>query len=118
MDRETMQERTRLFAIRVVNLVRKLPKDTVSTVLARQLLRAATSVGANYAEASHASSRKHFISTMEIAQREARETMYWLKLIIGLDLVSQKRLDPLLNECDELVAIFTKSIVTAKKRHD
>lgn len=55
---------------------------------------------------------------MEIAQREARETMYWLKLIIGLDLISNKRLEPLLNECDELVAIFTKSIVTAKKRHD
>jgi four helix bundle protein len=118
VDREALQERTRQFAIRVVKMVRVLPKDTASTVLARQLLRAATSVGANYAEASHASSRKHFITTMEIAQREARETMYWLKLIIGLDLISPKRLDPLLKECDELVAILTKSIITAKKRHE
>lgn len=88
----------------------------MSLVLGRQLVKSGTSIGANYREAARASTKRHFVTTLEIAQREASETDYWLTLLAESDLLPSKRLEPLRHECHELIAILTASIRTAKKR--
>jgi len=112
--REALEKRILNFAVRVIRLVRKLPNDRVSDVIARQLLKSATSIGANYAEASRASSRKHFISILEIAQREAGETVYWLNLIAEARLMRINLLAPLIQESEEILAILTAATRTSK----
>lgn len=92
-----------------------MPKDLVGNTLGRQVLKSGTSIGANYAEAVHASSRRHFITLIEIATREARETLYWLDLLADSGTFPTEQLSDLQSECKELVAIFTASGRTAKK---
>lgn len=112
-----MLERTKSFAMQVVRLVASLPNDNVANVLGRQCLKSGTSVGANYREALHASSKKHFITTLEIVQREAEETLYWLDLIADAKLTDPGRLATARRECGELLAIVTASIRTARKNN-
>ncbi len=79
MTREEMVERTKSFALRIIQLVAKLPKSDVGRVIGRQLLRSGTSIGANYREAARSGTKKHFTSILTIALREADETLYWLE---------------------------------------
>ncbi len=95
------------FAKRIVRLVNALPRTVAGNVIARQLMRSGTSVGANIEEAQAASSAKEFTRRMEIAQSEAREVLYWLRLIAECELVSTVRLADLIREADELVRIIT-----------
>ena len=95
------------FATRIVRLVNFLPKTVAGNVIARQVMRAGTSVGANIEEAQAASSAKEFARRMEIAQSEAREVLYWLRLISECEMVSKARLHDLIQEADELVRIVT-----------
>ena len=81
MNRLEMAERTKKFALRVIRLVDSLPETKVSRTLGGQLLRAGTSIGANYREASRAGIKKHFTSILTISLREADETLYWLELL-------------------------------------
>ena len=111
-----MVKRTKAFALRIIKLVSALPKNTVGNVIGKQILRSGTSIGANYREAIRASSRKHFISTIQIVEREADETLYWLELLIEAQIMEQRKLQPLLDECDELLAIITATARTAKRR--
>jgi four helix bundle protein len=104
--------RTKNFARRVIKLYIALPKDTLAQVLGRQVLRAGTSVGANYREANRARSKAEFISKVGDCLKEADETVYWLELLAEESVVPQPRLSPLLQEANELVAIF----VTISKR--
>ncbi len=115
MDQEELKQRTKTFSIRVIRLVSALPKDRVGDVLGRQLLKSGTSIGANYREALRASSRRHFVTTLEIAQREAEETLYWPELIAESQVLAAKRLVDLQRECNELIAILTQTIRTTKK---
>ena len=116
MNSKELQLRTKKFALRIIRLVAALPKTRLGDVLGRQLLRSGTSVGANYREALLASSRKHFISTLEIVLREADESLYWLELILESEAVKPNRLGPLISECHELVSIFAATIRTTKGR--
>ena len=100
-------ERTFRFATRVVRLVNALPRTVAGDVIARQVMRAGSSVGANVEEAQAASSAKEFSRRMEIAQSEAREVLYWLRLIAECELAPKSRLAELLQEADELVCIIT-----------
>ena len=100
-------ERSFRFATRVVRLVNVLPRTVAGDVIARQVMRAGGSVGANVEEAQAASSKKEFSRRMEIAQSEAREVLYWLRLVAECGLVPKKRLAELLQEADELVRIIT-----------
>jgi len=94
-----IEERTYQFALRIVRLCRSLDeKPGVSRTLGRQLIRAGTSVGANVEEAHAAQSRPDFISKMSIALKEARETRFWLRLIVDSELVTKELLTPLLGE--------------------
>ncbi len=115
MDRLEMENRTRRFALRIIGLVSRLPDGRVGDVLGRQILKSGTSIGANYSEAARASSRRHFISIVEIAAREAAETLYWLKLLSDSETVKPDRLADLTDECTQLLAILTASGRTAKR---
>jgi len=118
MTSDDLRERTKLFAIRIVKLVSALPMDRVGDVLGKQLLKSGTSLGANYREALRGSSRRHFITLLEIAQREADETLYWLEIIRDTGLINSHRLTEIISECRELLAIFTTTIVNTKQRVD
>lgn len=100
-------ERSFRFATRIVQLVNSLPRTVAGNVIARQVMRAGSSVGANVEEAQAASSKKEFSRRMEIAQSEAREVLYWLRIVAECGLVPKSRLADLLREADELVRIIT-----------
>lgn len=95
------------FAARIVRLVNALPRTVAGSVIARQVMRAGTSVGANIEEAQAASSKKEFARRMEIAQSEAREVLYWLRLTGECELISTERLSDLIREANEIVSIVT-----------
>ena len=105
------------FACDIVRLYQALP-PRVPPVIARQLLRSGTSIGANLEEAKPAQSRKDLISKFTIALKEARETSYWLRLMEATSLAPGSLLGPCLKEANELVAILTVSVVRLKQRQD
>jgi four helix bundle protein len=114
--REELETRTKRFALDVIEEVERLGNGVVQWVLGRQLLRAATSIGSNYREACRAESRADFIHKIAVVEKEASETCYWLELFVESRKGSPERLEPLLAEARELLAIFTASGRTAKSR--
>jgi four helix bundle protein len=111
-----IRERTFEFAVRVTKLCRGLkPADLASRVIARQLLRAGTSVGANIEEAQASHSRADFACKCGIALKEARETHYWLRLLVATDTIPQPRLADIIAECNELIAVLTTIVKKAKQ---
>ena len=93
-----------------------LPRKKSADVIGRQLLKSATSIGANYRSARRARSHADFISKMNIALEEADETVYWLEMALDSGLANEDTIAGLLKEANELTAIFTSSVKTAKKR--
>jgi four helix bundle protein len=116
MDRNEMTERVMLFGVAIVKLCSALPNNTIGWVLGKQLLKSGTSVGANYCEALRSSSQAHFVSIIEIAQRECAETKYWLALLRRSEVLDPSRLVELEDECDQLLRILTATSRTAKQR--
>ncbi len=115
MNQQELKRRTKLFALKVIQLVEKLPSTPTAKVIGRQLLRSGTSPGANYRSACRARSRLDFISKMGIVEEEIDETMYWLELLIEAGVMTPDSLDELMKEADELLAIIVTSIRTAKR---
>lgn len=112
-------DRTFNFATRIVNLCKVLDEDPgVARTLSKQLIRSGTSIGANVEESQAAQSTADFINKLEIALKEARETRYWLRLIIASELVPENRLLPLLGETDELIKIIAAIIVSTKQNRN
>ena len=114
--RETMYERTMDFSVRIINMVRCMPKGVAERALADQLVRCATSIGANYREASHAKSANDFAAKLKICEGEAAEALYWIQLIIKSNIMSQSKMAALKQEAKELVAIFTTASKKAYER--
>jgi four helix bundle protein len=116
---EDIRERTFDYALRAVRLYRALQErdDRSGWILGQQYLRSATSIGANIEEAQSAESRADFIHKYSIAQKEARESLYWLRLIDRSATVKAASLVALLKETDELVAVITAIIVSAKQKN-
>lgn len=108
-------ERTFAFAIRVLRLLPAIPVRHGGDVIARQIARSGTSVGANVEEAQGSHSRRGFSRRMNIARAEARETHYWLRLLSESGLVESKRLNEIINEAEELVRILTAIVKRSKK---
>lgn len=104
------------FAVKIVLLANKLPKTPAGFAIASQLVKAGTSIGANFIEAQDASSLKDFIQKLSISLREAREAYYWLVIIKATGLLSRSDVEVELQEVDELIAILTSSIKKAKGR--
>jgi len=114
MTAEELKTRTRNFSLRIIKLVDALPRSLASQVIGKQLLRAATSVGANYRAACRAQSKPDFAAKISIVLEEADESLYWLELIRESGLMKADRLKELLREANELVAIVNASRKTAK----
>jgi len=101
-----IRERAFAFVVRIIRMARELPRDTTGRILASQLVRSASSVGANLEEAQGADSKKEFLRSVRIAKREAREALYWLRLIAETQLLPKHRLTSLIDEADQIVAIL------------
>jgi len=114
MKERDLRQRTRAFALRVIRLVEALPKTRTAEVIGKQLLRAGTSVGANYRAACRAKSTRDFIYKMALVEEEADESLYWMELLVEAGLVKIERLQSLMVEADELIAITVSSIKTAR----
>lgn len=112
-----IKERTFAFAIDIVRLCLRLEKvsDTLRT-LSKQLLRSGTSIGANVEEAQAGQSRADFISKYVISLKEARETIYWLRLIQAVGSVKDVAIEELIHEADEISRIIGSIIVSSKKK--
>jgi four helix bundle protein len=111
-----LEERLVTFAVRVIGVVEALPATRAGSHVAGQVLRCGTSPAPNYAEAQAAESRSDFLHKMKICLKELRETKVWLLIASRKPLIEPTgKLEPLLNECNELIAIFAASISTAQK---
>lgn len=104
-----LKARTKQFALRVMKMVDALPRTIQGRAIAKQIIRSATSVAANYRAACRARSRAEFIAKIGIVEEEADESCFWLELIIDSGLLNEDRIRPLLSEAGELVAIMAAS---------
>ena len=106
MNKQELQNRTKAFALRTLKLIDALPRTPAGRAISNQLVRSATSVGANYRSACRARSRAEFAAKLGIALEEADESLYWLELVRDGKLLPESKLSLLLNEADELTAIL------------
>lgn len=104
------------FAIRIVNLYKFLTKEQNEQVLSKQILRSGTSIGAMISESEHSESKMDFIHKLAIAQKEANETIYWLKLLHATNYLEAKAYKSILDDATDLIKILTASIKTAKRK--
>jgi four helix bundle protein len=113
-----IHERALEYGVRAIRLFRYLNKarDVALEVVSKQYLRAATGIGANLAEMHAAETKADFVHKCSIAQKEARECLYWLRLMREADLLPPARIDDLLNETSELIAVVTTIGKNARKR--
>jgi len=111
---DDLKKRTKEFALRTIRLFRALPRTEEARVLGRQVLRSATSVAANYRAVCRARSRAEFISRMGVVVEETDETVLWFELFVESGIVAAKRMNGLITEGRELVAIFATSQKTAR----
>jgi four helix bundle protein len=109
-----LQDRTKRFAIAVIQFFSRLPKMEPARILGRQLIRSGTSVAANYRAACRARSAADFISKISIVAEEADETLFWLELIVESRLLEARTVEPLIAGCAELLKVFSASLATAK----
>jgi four helix bundle protein len=115
MDSSELKQRTKKFAISIINFLDTLNERKLSSrVIAKQLMRAATSVGANYRAACKGRSKADFISKITIVEEEADECVYWLELLYELEKENKIIINDFIKEAKELTAIFTASGKTAK----
>ena len=110
-----LEDRIVKFASRCIKVCAALPVKRIgSSSLADQIFRSATSIAANYAEASESESRKDFIHKLKIAMKELSETRVWLKIIGESEYIEKRKLQPLIDESVELTRILSASIITAR----
>lgn len=115
MRSEELKKRSKKFSLEVIELVKNLPGNSVANVLGKQVLRSATSIGANYRAACRARSKAEFIAKLGIVEEESDETTYWLELLTEAKLINETKAKHLIKEAEEITAIVVSSIKTAKK---
>ena len=113
---EGLKPRTKRYALRIIKMFTALPRTDVARVLGRQVLRSGTSVGANYREAYRARSGPEFVSKIGDCLKELEETAYWLELLVDSGTVPSRKMAALLQETNELLAIFTTISKKTKAR--
>ncbi len=113
-----LSERLYDFALKIVLLVRKLPRETAANEIGRQLVRSGTSITANYEEAKGGFSREDFIYKINTAFKEARETNIWLRLLRDSKILQGEELKNIIKESEEIRNILGKSVKTAKCKNN
>ena len=116
MNKQELQSRTKSFALRILKLVDALPRSTAGRAISNQLVRSATSVGANYRAACRARSRAEFAAKLGTVLEEADESLYWLEMIRDGGLMSESKLSLLLREANELTAIVAAGRKSALRK--
>ena len=116
VNENDLKKRTKQFGLKVIQLVESLPGGQTARTIGKQLLRSGMSVGANYRAACRGRSKADFIAKAGISLEEADECLYWMELLQEAGIVPIEKMKDLMKEADELVAIFTASIKTAKAR--
>jgi len=111
-----LQEKSFAFAIRTVKLYKFLCENKKEFVLSKQILKSGTSIGANIEEGIAGQSDKDFLSKLSISYKEARETAYWLKLLLATDYLNEEQADSMITEAEELCKILSKIIITTKNK--
>ncbi len=114
MKDNILGEKSYNFALRMIKLYKFMVAEHREFVLSKQVLRSGTSIGANIEESVHAQSRTDFIHKLSIAQKEASETSYWIKLLRDSDYLNEKLAESLFDDCEEIQKLLTSSIKTAK----
>jgi four helix bundle protein len=117
MDEKTFKDRTKKFALAVIRLVETLPRNRTGDVLGKQLLRAGTSVGANYRAACRGKSASDVAAKLAIVEEEADESIYWMELLVESGTISENHVNPLTKEANELLAMTVASIKTLRTRN-
>ena len=112
-----LEDRLIEFAVRIIRMVESLPSSKVGQHITGQIVRSGTSPAPNYGEAQSAESRSDFIHKMKVCLKELRETKVWLRIIVKAELIkSASKLEPLIDENNQLISIFVSSIKTAKQK--
>lgn len=118
MNPEELKQRTKVFGKRVIKLIEALPKNTTTSVIGRQLLRSATSVGANYRAVCRAKSRADFIAKLGIVEEECDESLYWLEMLVETNQIRPALVSNLMQEGEEILAIVVASAKTARVKNN
>ncbi len=116
MNEQEFKNKTKNLSLRVIRLVESLPNTTTANVIGKQLLRSATSVGANYRAACRAKSIADLINKLSIVEEESDETLYWLELLEQSDLVKETKLTELKKDMNEVVSMIVASIKTLRSK--
>ncbi len=114
MNESDLKKRTKQFGLRIIRLVESLPSTQTARTIGNQLLRSGMSVGANYRAACRGRSKADFVAKAGISLEEADECLYWMEMLQEAGIIPADKLKDLMKEADELVAIFTASIKTAR----
>ena len=117
MDGETFKQKTKEFGLSVIRLFETLPRSRATEVLGKQLLRAGTSVGANYRAACRGKSASDVVAKLSIVEEEADESIYWIELLVEAGVIAPNRVDVLKKEAKELLAMTVASIKTLRSRN-
>jgi len=117
MDEQTFKQRTKRFGLAVIKLVEALPRNRTAEVIGRQLLRAGTSVGANYRAACRGKSASDVVAKLSIVEEEADESIYWIELLVEAGIVAPNNAEVLKKEANELLAMTVASIKTLRSRN-
>ncbi|HAH54044.1 MAG TPA: four helix bundle protein [Flavobacterium sp.] len=116
MTTDELKFRTKNFSVMVIDLVERLPNSISVRVIANQIVKSGTSVGANYRAVCRARSDKEFVSKMNIVLEEADETLFWIEIIIAKQWMTKPELEIIWKEGNELTAIFVSSLKTVNDR--
>jgi four helix bundle protein len=116
MNAEIFKKRTKNLALRVIRLVESLPNTKTANIIGNQLIRSATSVGANYRASCRAKSTADMINKLKIVEEEADETLYWIELLIESELVKEQKLTELIKETNEIISMTVASVRTLRNR--
>lgn len=114
-QKSILLDKSLLFAARIVKLNKHLIKEKKETIIAKQIIRSATSIGANANEAIYGQSKADFIAKLQISLKETAETEYWLRLLILSEYITEKEGESLLNDCLEIKKILISTLNTAKE---
>ena len=117
MNEQQFKKRTKQLGLRVIRLVESLPPKTSAQVIGKQILRSATSVGANYRAACRAKSTADILHKLAIVEEESDETLYWLEMLVEAELVPESKLNNLMAETNEIISMIVSSIKTIRTRN-
>jgi four helix bundle protein len=118
MNPGELKQRTKDFGKRVIKMIEALPKNTTTTVIGRQLLRSATSVGANYRAVCRAKSRADFVAKLGIVEEECDESLYWIEMLVETNQIKPALVSNLAKEGEEILAIVVTSAKTARMKNN